>query len=59
VARERAKDLEREAGTRGPAKNRPRMHVLPKDKRQTQEQAKPFAKKAMERIRPVAIRTSR
>ena len=33
---------------------------LPKDKRQTEEQAKPFAKKAMERIPyPVAIRTGR
>jgi hypothetical protein len=32
---------------------------LPKDKRQTEEQAKPFAKKAMERIPPIAIRTGR
>ena len=32
---------------------------LPKDKRQTEEQAKPFAKKAMEESRPVAIRTGR
>jgi hypothetical protein len=37
------------AGTRDAAKNHPRMDVA-SEKRQTEEQAKPFAKKAMERI---------
>ena len=32
---------------------------LPKDKRQTEEQAKPFAKKAMDESHPAAIRTGR
>jgi hypothetical protein len=46
----RPKDFEHEAGTRGAPKNYREWMSLPKDKRQTEEQAKPFAKKAMERI---------
>jgi hypothetical protein len=44
------KDFGNEARTRDAAKIIREWMALPKDKRQTEEQAKPFAKKAMERI---------
>ena len=47
------KDFEHEAGTRSALKNYPRVDVSPKDKRQTEEQAKP-----MERIPPSGDRYS-
>ena len=49
VDRSLEQKIEHEAGTRD-ARRKIIREWIPKDKRQTEEQAKPFAKKAMERI---------